>query len=159
MLARDIMSRRVITIHPSATIQEAARLLSDYTISGVPVVDAGGVMVGLVSEADLIGKSGRTVADIMSRRVISVGEETPVEEVAQLLTSHHYKRVPILRESRVVGVVSRADIVRMMASRWVCQTCGAVHHGQRPGECYDCGADGTLFERELDPRPEISARQ
>lgn len=159
MLARDIMSRRVITIHPSATIQEAARLLSDYNISGVPVLDAGGVMVGLLSEADLISKSGGTVADIMSRRVISAGEETPVDEVAQVLTSHHFKRVPIVREGRVVGVVSRADIVRMMASRWVCQTCGAVHHGQRPGECYDCGAQGIMFERELDPRPEITARQ
>src|SRR5689334_11266166 len=110
MLARDIMSRRVITIHPSATIQEAARLLSDYNISGVPVVDAGGAMVGLLSEADLIAKSGDTVADIMSRRVISVDEETPVDEVAQVLTSHRFKRVPILREDRIVGIVSRADI-------------------------------------------------
>lgn len=159
MLARDIMTRRVITIHPSATIQEAARLLSDYNISGVPVVDGGGEMVGLVSEADLIGKSGQTVADIMTRRVMSVCDDTPVDEVAQILTSHHYKRMPIVREGRLIGIVSRADIVRMMASRWVCQTCGSIHHGRRPGECYDCGADGVGFERELDPRPEITARQ
>lgn len=159
MLARDIMTRRIVTIHPYATIQEAARLLADYNISGVPVVDAGGAMVGLVTEADLIGKSGQTVADIMSRRVISVGADTPVDAIAQLLTSNHFKRVPIVEGKRVVGVVSRADIVRMMASRWVCQTCGAVHHGQRPGACYDCGVDGVMFERELDPRPEITARQ
>ncbi len=159
MLARDIMTRRVTTIHPYASIQEAAQLLADHNISGVPVVDANGAMVGLVTEADLISKSGQTVADIMSRRVISVAEDTPVDEIAQLLTSNHYKRVPITRGSKVVGVVSRADIVRMMASRWVCQTCGAVHHGQRPGACYDCGAPGAMFERELDPRPEITARQ
>jgi len=159
MLARDIMTRHVITIHPYATIQEVARLLSERNISGVPVVDAAGAMVGLITEADLISKSGSTVADIMSRRVISVGDETPVDEIAQLLTSNHYKRVPVMRGDRLVGVVSRADIVRMMASRWVCQTCGAVHHGQRPVECYDCGAAGVMFERELDPRPEISWRQ
>jgi CBS-domain-containing membrane protein len=159
MLARDIMTRNIVTIHPYATIQEAARLLADHNISGVPVVDATGTMAGLVTEADLISKSGQTVADIMSRRVISVGPETPVDEIAQLLTSHHFKRVPITEGKRVVGVVSRADIVRMMASRWVCQTCGAVHHGQRPGVCYDCGAPGVMFERELDPRPQITERQ
>jgi predicted transcriptional regulator len=159
MLARDIMTRRVITIHPYATLQEAARLLSERNISGVPVVDAAGAMVGLLTQADLISKSGSTVADIMSRRVISVGEDTPVDEIAQLLTSNRFKRVPVTRDGRVVGVVSRADIVRMMASRWVCQTCGAVQHGQRPGECYDCGAAGVMFERELDPHPEITTRQ
>jgi len=159
MLARDIMTRNVITLHPSASLQEAARLLSDYNISGVPVVEGGGAVVGLLSEADLISKSGRIVADIMTRRVIGVEEETPVDEVAQILTSHHFKRVPVMSSGRVVGVVSRADIVRMMASRWVCQTCGAVQHGQRPGACYDCGAEGIMFERELDPRPEITARQ
>jgi predicted transcriptional regulator len=153
------MTSRVITIRPEAAVHDAARLLSEHNISGVPVVGADGGMVGLVTEADLIGKSGKTVADIMSRRVMSVGEETPVDEIAQLLTSMRYKRVPIMRGDRVVGVVSRADIVRMMASRWVCQTCGAVAHGRRPDECFDCGAQSGLFERELDPRPEISRRQ
>jgi CBS-domain-containing membrane protein len=159
MLARDIMTSPVITIRPQARVHEAARLLSDHNISGVPVVDDSGAMVGLVTEADLIGKPGEAVGDIMSRRVTSVGEETPVDEIAQLLTSNHYKRVPIVRGERVVGVVSRADIVRMMASRWVCDRCGAVQHGRRPERCFDCGADGGHFERELDPRPEISTRQ
>jgi CBS-domain-containing membrane protein len=159
MLARDIMTSRVVTIRPEAGVHEAARLLAEHNISGVPVVDAAGAMVGLVTEADLIGKPGETVGDIMSRRVMSVGEGTPVDEIAQLLTSNHYKRVPIVRGDKVVGVVSRADIVKMMASRWVCETCGAVQHGRRPARCFDCGVDGGRFERELDPRPEISTRQ
>jgi CBS-domain-containing membrane protein len=159
MLARDIMTHEVISISPGASIREAARLLSDYNISGVPVIDARGVMVGIVTEADLIGKEGETVRDILTERVISVDERTPVDEIAQILTSNRIKRVPVLRGERVVGIVSRANIVRMMASRWICPVCGAVQHGRMPDECFSCGADGRHFERELDPRPEITSRQ
>jgi CBS-domain-containing membrane protein len=159
MLARDIMTRSVITISPDATIHDAARLLSQHNISGVPVVDASGKMVGLVSEADLISKQGQQVADIMSRRIVSVHENTPVDEIAQLLIGRNFKRIPIVRNEKVIGVVSRADIVRMMAARWVCELCGAVQQGRRPGMCADCGADATHIEREFAPRLEITERQ
>lgn len=159
MLARDIMTHEVISIAPSASIREAARLLSDYNISGVPVIDARGAMVGIVTEADLISKEGESVREILTERVISVDERTPVDEIAQILTSNRIKRVPVMRGTRVVGIVSRANIVRMMASRWVCPVCGAVQHGRMPEECFSCGADGRHFERELDPRPEITTRQ
>lgn len=159
MQARDIMTHEVISIGPRETVRDAARLLSDYNISGVPVIDPTGEMVGIVTEADLISKEGERVADIMTHRVVSVQEDTPVDEIAQILTSNRYKRVPVLRGERVVGIVSRANIVRMMASRWVCPTCGAVQHGRMPEECFSCGADGRTFERELDPRPEITTRQ
>ena len=101
----------------------------------------------------------KTAADIMSPRVVTVREATPVDEVAQLLTSNRFKRVPVMREDRLVGIVSRADIVRMMASRWVCAVCGDIEHGRHPAACDSCGADGSHFERELDPRPEVSRRQ
>lgn len=159
MLARDIMTHEVISITPDATIQDAARLLSAYNISGAPVIDRRGEMVGIVTEADLIGKEGETVADIMTPRVVSVNERTPVDEIAQILTSNRFKRVPVVRGERVVGIVSRANIVRMMASRWVCPICGAVQHGLMPDECFSCGGDGRHFERELDPRPEVTSRQ
>jgi CBS-domain-containing membrane protein len=159
VLACDILTHEVISIAPTASIRDAARLLSDYHISGAPVVDARGRMVGIVTEADLISKEGGTVGEIMTERVISVAERTPVDEIAQILTSNRIKRVPVVRDGRVVGIVSRANIVRMMASRWVCPVCGAVHHGRMPKECYSCGADGRSFERELDPRPEITTRQ
>lgn len=158
MLARDIMTHEVIAIAPSATVQDVARLLSDYHISGVPVLDQQ-VMVGIVTEADIIGKEGEKVADIMTPRVVSVREDTPVDEVAQILTSNRFKRVPVLRGERVVGIVSRANIVRMIASRWICPTCGSIQHGRMPQECYACGGDGSLFERELAPRMEISSRE
>ncbi len=159
MHARDIMTHEVISISPQASLQDAARLLSDYHISGAPVLDDERRMVGIVTQADIIGKAGETVADIMTSRVVSVSEMASVDEVAQILTSNRFKRVPVLRGERVVGVVSRADVVRMIASRWVCQVCGAIQHGRTPEECYACGGDSKAFERELEPRMEITARE
>ena len=156
--ARDIMTQDVLTIGPAASIHDAARLLSEYNISGAPVVDDSGRMIGLVTEADLLGKEGKTVADIMSTRVVTAQEDTAVESIAQMLTSNRYKRVPVVRGEQVVGIVSRADIVRMMASRWVCEVCGAEQAGRQPVTCEACGADASAFERDLTPRMEMSAR-
>src|SRR5207244_6969737 len=88
MIARDIMTRKVCTIHPKASAQEAAQLLDQMRISGLPVVDADVKIIGIVTEADIISKvdkAGLCVADIMSHEVISVNEETPVNEIALLL--------------------------------------------------------------------------
>jgi CBS-domain-containing membrane protein len=158
MQARDIMSPTVITISEQATIQEAAKKLADYRISGMPVVDGEQRVVGIVSEIDIINRPGPTIGAIMSRRVISVQEDTPMDTIAQLLTSNHIKRVPVLAGDRLLGIISRADIVRMMASRWVCQVCGAIHLGQMPLVCNDCGVEGVHMARELDPRTEITVR-
>lgn len=159
MHARDIMTHEVISIRPEASIRDAARLLSEYHISGAPVIDREGRMAGIMTEADLIGKEGETVRDIMTERVVTAQEDTPVDEIAQVLTSNRFKRLPVVRGERVVGIVSRADIVRMMASRWVCPTCGEVQHGRMPEVCYSCGTDGGRFQRELEPRPEVSMHQ
>ena len=158
MRARDIMTHSVITLGPEESIQDVARLLSDYHISGAPVVDAEGHMIGLVTEADLISKDGKRVADIMTSRVMTAQEDTPVEQIAQILTSNRFKRLPIVHGDRLVGVVSRSDIVRMMASRWVCQVCGSIHLGQMPRACDSCGVESVYFDRDLDPRTEISPR-
>src|SRR5487761_2802974 len=125
MCARDIMTQDVLTIGPEASIHDAARLLSGYNISGVPVVDSTGRMVGIVTSADLLSKEGATVAEIMTVRVTTAQEDTPVEAIAQALTSSHYKRLPI---------------VRGMASRWVCGVCGAEQAGLQPIACASCGA-------------------
>jgi CBS domain-containing protein len=90
-------------------------LLIKNQISGVPVADEHGTIVGLVSEADIIAKKGKQVQAIMSEQVFSVGEETTVEEIAQLMTKHRIKRVPVMKDGKLVGIVSRADIVNTIA--------------------------------------------
>lgn len=118
MIASDIMTRKVATIHPEASVQEAAQLLDQKRISGAPVVDSDGKIIGIVTEADIISKvdrEGLCVADIMSHDVIAVDEETPVGEIAALLTERKIKRVPVVENGKLVGIVSRADIVHAVA--------------------------------------------
>src|SRR5437763_15490058 len=118
MNARDIMMRKVYTISLEASVQEVAQLLSGKGISGVPVIDKAGKMIGIVTEADIIAKVDRTglrVADIMSPEIIVVGEETPVGEIALLLTERRIKRVPVMQTGKLLGIVCRADIVQAVA--------------------------------------------
>lgn len=118
MIASDIMTRKVCTIDPEASVQEVAQLLSRQRISGVPVVNVDGMIIGIVTEADIISKvdrEGLHVADIMSHEIIAVKEETPVNEIAILLTERRIKRVPVVRNGKPVGIVSRADIVDAVA--------------------------------------------
>jgi CBS domain-containing protein len=118
MIARDIMTRNVYTTSAEASVQEVAQLLSRKNISGVPVIDKDGKMIGIVTEADIIGKvdrEGLRAADIMSPEIIAVDEETRVGEIAMLLTEHKIKRVPVMRNGKLVGIVCRADIVHAVA--------------------------------------------
>ncbi len=117
MLARDIMTTNVITIAPTARIYELTRLLAEHHISGVPVCEDDQV-VGIVSEADLLAMTnGHRVGDIMSPEVIGVDAEEPVEKVAAVLHEKGIKRVPVCSNGRLVGIISRADIVAAMARR------------------------------------------
>src|SRR5215471_4088562 len=122
MIASDIMTRKVCTIHPEASVQEAAQLLSYERISGAPVVNAVGMIIGIVTEADIISKvdrEGLCVADIMSHEIIAVKEETPISEVAELLAKRRIKRVPVVCNGKPVGIVSRADIVDAVAQGYL----------------------------------------
>jgi CBS domain-containing protein len=111
--ARDIMSKEVIVLTPDMDVQEAADLLVRYRIHGAPVVDAAGMLVGMVSLVDLVGKPGGTVRDIMTPDPVVAMEDTPVEELAQLMLDEMVRRVPIVRGGQVVGIVSASDIVRV----------------------------------------------
>ncbi len=122
MIARDIMTRKVHTTSPEASVQELAQLLSRHDISGVPVVNKDGDIIGFVSEADILGKvvrEGLRVADIMSSEIIFVDEQTRVGEIAALLTERKIKRVPVMRNGKLVGIVCRADIVHAVAQGYL----------------------------------------
>lgn len=115
--ARDIMAREIVTVGSDMLVEDAAKLLAYHNISGMPVEDPDGKIVGIVSEADVIGHIGAIVSDVMTEDVISVGEDATVEEIATLLEKHRIKRVPVMTNGTVKGMVSRSDIVRAIATR------------------------------------------
>jgi len=152
MKAHEIMTRQVISILSDATVEDAARLLARNRISGLPVVNAEGMLVGLVTEHDLIARAGRLVSEIMSRSVITVSPDTEIEQVQHLLTNQRIRRVPVVENGRVVGIVSRSDLVRQIAMRWVCGVCGEIVRSlEPPAGCPRCGADQHAFVHDVVP--------
>ena len=115
MNAKEIMTRDIITVSPSMKVKDLAMTLIKNQISGAPVGSKDGKILGVVPEADIISKKGKDVRAIMSKKVISVSEDASVEEVAQLMTTHTIKRLPVMKGSTIVGIVSRADIVSAIA--------------------------------------------
>ena len=115
MIAKDIMTRDVITVSPTTTIKNLAKILIQNQISGAPVADKRGKILGVVSKADIVAKRGKQVKAIMSKRVVGITKETPVGEIAALMTTHKVKRLPVMHGEELVGIVSRADIVGAIA--------------------------------------------
>jgi CBS domain-containing protein len=144
MKAMDVMVRDVVTIGPDADVAEALKLLADNDVSALPVVDDEGHVIGILSEADFLEQEafggakqptwlealtpahtlaehyakahGRKVSELMSTQVISVAEDTPVGEIAALLERHRIKRVPVLADGKLVGIVSRGHLIQALAS-------------------------------------------
>jgi CBS domain-containing protein len=115
--ARDVMTTTVVSVSPGESVDEAARLLTFHDISGLPVCDSGRV-VGVVSEADLIGKSGSTVGEVMTTPAVTVSELTGLEHVAEMLTQQRIRRLPVVdAQGNLAGVVSRRDVLRWASSR------------------------------------------
>lgn len=146
----DIMTTNVISVPATLPVKEVAALLNAHRITGVPVTDAQGRVVGVLSEFDIIARHGVTAAEIMSADVISVTADTDVSEVAQLLTDRRIRRVPVLKDGSLVGIVSRSDLLRLfMTTRWRCQQCGYFERGfDRPVQCAACGSEQLVLERE-----------
>ncbi|MDP2753446.1 MAG: CBS domain-containing protein [Nitrospirota bacterium] len=144
--AKDIMTRDVITVKPTTSIEDLARLLMRHQINGTPMVDDNGNLTGIVTENDLISKNSRlhiptilrlfdafiplgttkleveikkmaayTVGDICIRDVITVNDETSVEDIATIMTEKKINLLPVLREGKLIGIVGKKDIIRGMA--------------------------------------------
>jgi len=113
--AGDVMTQNVITANPDMLVEDIAKQLAFHNISGMPVEDNSGQIVGVISEIDVIGRIGSTVSDVMTPEVISVTAETTVEEAAVLMAERRIKRLPVMSGDSLIGIVSRADIVRAVA--------------------------------------------
>jgi len=145
--ASNIMTREVVTAHPTDTVARVARLLSNHKISAVPICDDGGTLLGMASEGDLmrpfvdssvkrraswltlladgtdlapefleyVRLDRHEVGDLMTTPVITAQESASVTELAEKMVKHRIKRVPIVRDGKLVGIVSRADVIRAIA--------------------------------------------
>ncbi len=145
MRARDVMAFPVITVKPNSSIEEVAKTFVQRRISGAPVVDDNGKLIGVVSEGDLMFRSeigterphpywfleyagkehlaaeyvktrARKVADVMTRKVIAATPDTSLNEIAALFENNSIKRVPIVENHELVGIVSRANLIQALAS-------------------------------------------
>jgi len=132
MLAKDVMNEGVVSIAAEATVLEAAVLLANCRVSAMPVLDKDGVMLGIVSEADLLPFAGleatvtaglpdaarnRRVAEIMTRDVITVEANAPLKDVVVLMAGKRVKRLPVRSGQSIVGIISRVDLMRVIAAR------------------------------------------
>ncbi len=146
MLAREIMSRDVITVSPEEKVDKAARILVENKISGLPVVDANNHVVGIITEKDLIIRASELkvpfyvtlfdsiiflenpirfnndvkkyiatqVKDAMTRKVFVVEEDTPVSEIVEIMQKRAINRVPVVRNDKLVGIITRNDILKAL---------------------------------------------
>jgi len=161
MIAAEIMTKTVKTVGPDATIDEAIDVMLSAHVSGLPVVDADGKLIGVVSEGDFLNRAelgtakrkprwiefllgpgeeaeayvlshGRKVHDVMTSDVATVEEATPLTEIVQIMEKRHVKRVPVVSGGFLVGIISRADLLRALAQR------------REPAAAPDCSDDGIL---------------
>jgi len=144
MIAADVMSRNIVTVMPGHSIRHAAQIMLDHRVSGLPVLDDDGHLVGILTEGDLLRRveygltDGRPhwiaavspegaardftkshswrVGDVMTKAVATVTEQTSLVDVAVLFGTRGIKRVPVLHNGRLVGIVSRADLLHVIAA-------------------------------------------
>src|ERR1700756_3307333 len=144
MRATDVMVRDVVTVRPDTDIADAIKLLAEHDVSALPVHDAAGNLVGMLSEADLIHRveigaekrrpwwveavtgastlaaefaksHGKKVGEVMTTGVIAVLEDTPLSEIAAVLERNQIKRVPVVRDGKLIGIVSRVKLIQALA--------------------------------------------
>jgi CBS domain-containing protein len=152
MKVAEIMTREVVTVAEETPVLEVARILTEKRISAVPVCGKDGAVVGLVSEFDLLSRQGKTARDVMSPGIISVTEDTDVEEARFLLIERRIKRVPVMAGRELVGIVSRSDIVRALTLQWICEVCGETTRGKAPPEhCWKCGTADRFHQERQHP--------
>jgi CBS domain-containing protein len=177
MKALDVMVHDVVTVRPDDAVAEAVRLLAEHDVSALPVVDNNENVVGVISEADLLHREeigtekhrpwwleavtpasmlagefakshGRRVEEVMSTDVVFAAEDTPLGEIATILERHRIKRVPILRSGKLVGIVSRSNLIQALgivarsSQRRLGRRCGSQDPLRAAGPARPSGLDG-----------------
>ncbi|MFH1215241.1 MAG: CBS domain-containing protein [Pseudomonadota bacterium] len=149
LTAKDIMTTKVITVNPDLPVEALASLLWKNNISGAPVVDAEGAVIGIVTENDLIDQTkkihiptmisfldsvimlesgakvereiskmtGTTVGDICSKKIVSIAEDTPLDEIATIMSGKGIHTIPVFRGKELVGIVGKNDIIKTLAKK------------------------------------------
>lgn len=149
--AGEVMTAPVVTVGPETSVTQIAEMLTSRGFSGVPVVDSAGAVLGLVSERDLLARSGRTAREVMTTSVISVTTDTDISQVRRMLVDAPIRRVPVLKAGRLVGIISRHDLVGRMVE-WACGVCGETVRGpQPPIVCPKCGGSSDRFVLQEQP--------
>ncbi len=132
MLVHERMTPNPVTVHPNTPFEDALHILRDKKIRRLPVVDNQGNLVGIIVEKDLLYASPSPatslsvfeihyllskleVKDVMTKRVITVGEDCPLEEAARIMVDHKIGSLPVLRDRKVVGIITETDVFRIMA--------------------------------------------
>lgn len=113
-----IMTREVITGRPGMPVGEAKELMRRHHISGLPIVDEKACVVGVFSQTDALTKDGLYVRDLMTTPAVTLEEVAPIKEAAALMAAKDINRIPVVRQGQLVGVVSRADVVRYVATHY-----------------------------------------
>ncbi len=146
---KEVMTQNVVTFNEDTPHEEDAQTLSRKRITGAPVVVGEGVVVGIISETDVFTKRGLVARDIMSGNVISVTEEMGIDEAAKLLVGERIRRVPVISRGKMVGLLSRSDVLDFFAkTRWTCNVCGRWERGlERPDKCFSCSSTDIHLER------------
>jgi CBS domain-containing protein len=128
MRVNELMSSPAISVEPGRPLKEIAEIMLHHGVSTVPVVDRSDEIIGILSETDLLGirshrmaaplagdpREVRMASDVMTRAVISTGPETDLDDLVRLMLDHHVKRVPVVADGRLVGMVSRTDVIRVL---------------------------------------------
>jgi CBS domain-containing protein len=143
-LVGEIMTRNVLTAKPEQSVLEVVQALSRNRITGLPVVDDDNHLIGVVSESDIIGKAGDTVAEIMTHGAYTVHEDTPLGEAAELLLRRRIRRLPVVKgNDELTGLLSRGDLITFFATHvWTCSWCGKGYRGfYAPSACTNCGGE------------------
>lgn len=127
MLVADYMSRQVVTLNPDMEVLKALLLLAEHDIAGAPVLAEHGGVVGILTEKDCLKSAleatyhsefGGLVADYMNHEVVSVGPDDGLVQVAERFVTYSYHRYPVLEDGRLVGIISRRDVIQALAGAW-----------------------------------------